>query len=66
MNHRHLVAAGANITVDGKPVELPSRPSAGYPEAYPFAIEISSLKSYNGENLEEFGGKTLGAPITIE
>jgi len=66
MNHRHLVAAGAKITVDGKEVPLPDRPVGGYPENYPAQIEISSLRSYKGENLEEFKGKELASPVKIE
>ena len=65
MNHRHLVAAGATIMADGKKVELPDRPTSGYPSEYPFQIEISSLRSYKGENLEEFKDQTLSAPIII-
>ena len=66
MNHRHLVAAGAKITVDGKEVPLPDRPVGGYPENYPAQIEISSLRSYKGENLEEFKSKELASPVKIE
>ena len=66
MNHRHLLAAGAKIIdSDGKEASLPDRPTAGYPAEYPFQIEISSLRSYKGENLEEFKGQTLTAPIVI-
>ena len=65
MNHRHLVEAGARIEIDGKEVEMPERPSSKYPDNYPFEIEIASSRSYGGENLEEFSGKTLVPPIII-
>jgi len=65
MNHRHLVAAGATVLVNGEKVDLPDRPTAGYPDAYPFEIEINSLRSYKGENLEEFKGQTISAPVII-
>ena len=65
MNHRHLVEAGARIEMDGKEVEMPERPTSKYPDNYPFEIEIASSRSYGGENLEEFSGKTLVPPIII-
>ena len=65
MNHRHLVQAGAKIEIDGKEVEMPERPSKFYPSCYPFEIEISPIRSYGGENLEEFNGKVLVPPIII-
>lgn len=65
MNHRHLAAVGAKIVQDGVEVCVPSRPSGGYPSAYPVVIEISSLRTYKGENLDEFAGKTLSAPVII-
>ena len=49
MNHRHLVAAGAKIEMEGKRGELPERPEKFYPSSYPFEIEVAASRSYGGE-----------------